>query len=314
MKNEISVNVTSIKDRVKEAGEKSSSVLTKITDEILVSSVTNNKAVECLKEFILKQKELSQPYTIKQKSALYLSKVPVIGKTFENTYLELKSTQLDTQSVQEMVSDMYDTMLENNNIVVERVKKLFEIEGELKIMFKELSSLNKELDEEASKVNFDSHEGFEFQKLSLNIKKRIADVNDEIKNIQQVGTVTRALAIQIEETLPSDKNKLLRRISTFSTINEAQAQLSNYMELKNIVDDLADSTDQAIFGVLNGILDAQEADAKDIKKIEDREVRRKKHYKEIENKISQSKQNLSISLDRATKQTEQIMIENKNAD
>ena len=312
---EQSASGMSVEDFKKELftiSEVSSQTLSEITKEIQFNEVDKVDAVQKLKDFVLKQEELAKPYGLSQRAAKLLTNIPLIGNKMKETYKELKEDHLESRNVKDIIYKVYDDMIENGEKITKRVMKFNSLRKELKESLEKSIDLRDKVVLEIESVEDDSMEKFELQKLQLTLNGQIGEFNEEIRNLQQIETVTKGIAMQITENTPSNKDRLLRKIASFATISEANDQLNAFKELRDLTTSLDNSIQEAIFNTVENVLDGDQQTKREIQKAQKRAEDFSKRAIAIDNKINQGKKDVLLALANDNKRVDQMVLEYKD--
>ena len=262
---ESGIPVESIADLKKEMfsiSEVASETLGEISEEIQLADVDKIDAVEKLKAFVLKQEELSKPYGLTQRATALLTRLPLIGAKMEETYKDMKADHLESQTVKEIIYKVYDDMVANGEKIEKRVIKFNELRKELMVSIEKTIELREKVIVAIKYSEEDSIEIFELEKLQLSLNGQISEFNEEIRNLKQIEVVTRGIAMQITESTPANKDRLLRKIASFSTIADANNQLNAFKELRDLTTSLDESIQNAIFDTVENVLEGEQQSKK----------------------------------------------------
>lgn len=296
----IDSTVEFLKSKVKGIAEKTKDISSNITSEVTMTEMEKTGAIKEFRDFVEKQSELAQPYTVGQKATHLLSSIPGAGKVFKKVYKDMKAAHLDTESIKDVVENMYTKMEKKNEMISNRVIKLYKLEEYLQEMLSEMKGVFIEIESEIEKED-DKKEKHKLKMLSVNVQKRIKELFEEQTRVQQITVVIEELSMTIEESMPSDKDALLRKMGTFASIAAAQDHINEFLELKDILRNLDDNSTRTITTAINSILDAKDADKEDMRRMDARLKERKKGLELIQKR-----------LDKSEKETEQTYLEMSN--
>jgi len=311
-------DISSLKERVFNISNKTKEVAKEVSSEITMIEIEKTGALDEFRKFIDEQEKLARPYTIIEKTTHLLTNVPLVGSAFNKVYDDIKSANLDTQVVSDVAEKMHRDMQAKNELISNRLIKLYEMEenledmvSELKDVFLEIEQLLKETTslEPTAKTKKEAHE---LKKLSVSVQKKINEMIAEQTQIRQIGIVIEDLSLTIEESLPSDKDALLRKIGTFATITTAQTHINEFLALKDMLRAIDDSSSRATINILNSILDAKDTDKEDMKRMNQRAKESQKALENIQKRIESSQQETEKTYEALTANTTKLLLQKGN--
>lgn len=205
-------------------------------------------------------------------------------------------------------------MIENGKVISDRVKAFAQLKAELKEAFNETITLREKVKLALDASEEGTPENYELENMLLSLNVQVKEFDEEIRSLTQIEVVTHGISKKITESTPANKDRLLRKILSFSTIAEANKQLNEFKELRDIANSLVDAVQDRTLDTVENILDNDQASQKELKAMHEREARRTKRTLEIENKIAQGRKNVQLALKANTGNVDQMILEYKEGE
>ena len=285
------------KERASAISETNLKKISSLTDQISVSS-QNSETKEALGVFLKMQQEMVEPQGIMENGAKLISKLPYMEKIGTKIYKDIKKTNFNDGTFKETIGKVYDDLMERNLKSQDLVKDYILTRTHIEESYEETIIIRDELNELLVTVKPGTIEYSEIGTFIELLNAQIRDYQEEIEDMSKTEFMTRAVSKRIVETLPTDKDRLYRKLLGLSFMSELKAQNDDMNLLAETSLEVQELTDKAynegITSFLQSVDISERIEKKRQERMKKKDAYNQAHKKKLSENMEKLKKNLEI--------------------